>query len=336
MKKISVIIPVYNSEAYIGQCVQSLISQTYQNWEALLIDDGSTDHSLEICENLSRADGRFKVFHQENKGVSAARNYGLDHAGEEYVAFLDSDDAIHPLLFEEMIRQIEEANVEMAFCDFIPLKDQQMDAALAGASPQDKRPRWQIGDGAEAERWFHIDHKEALCRISGIVSRNLIGSLRFDETLSYGEDTIFMYFLFSRQVRTAYSPRQWYYYRLNSQGLCHHVEFPVRDAYFEKVIWIRDSEYQRGNIRYALVWETILCSQFRQRFAQCKKLGSETQCRQIKVLALQEWEHPLFRSVDLFHKGLFCLCFKCYPLYIPVSRAVDALWALKERSGKNR
>lgn len=85
--KISVIIPVYNSEAYIEQCVQSLIDQTYQNWESLLIDDGSTDHSLEICQKLSRTDERIKVYHQEHKGVSAARNYGLDLAAGEYIFF---------------------------------------------------------------------------------------------------------------------------------------------------------------------------------------------------------------------------------------------------------
>lgn len=115
MKKISVIVPVYNSEAYLEQCVRSLIHQTYQDWEALLIDDGSTDRSLEICRRSSGEDGRIKVYHQENKGASAARNNGLDIAGGEYIYFLDSDDVVHPHLFEEMIRQIEEYHVEMAF-----------------------------------------------------------------------------------------------------------------------------------------------------------------------------------------------------------------------------
>lgn len=81
MKKISVIIPVFNSELYIKQCVQSLIAQTYENWEGLLIDDGSTDNSLELCRDLSQMDNRLRVYHQENKGPSAARNYGLKLAG---------------------------------------------------------------------------------------------------------------------------------------------------------------------------------------------------------------------------------------------------------------
>lgn len=334
MKKISVIIPVYNSEAYIGQCVQSLIGQTYPAWEALLIDDGSTDHSLEVCGGLSRTDSRIKVYHQENKGVSAARNYGLDIAAGEYVYFLDSDDAIHPLLFEEMIRQIEECHVEMAFCNCARLDDRQMDAVLVAASPGDERPRWQIGDGAESERWFHIDYAAVLCGVSGMISRNLIGSLRFDETLSFGEDTVFKYDLFRKQVRTAYSSRQWYYYRVKPNVFLQ--ELMLGDIYTEKTIRIRDSEYQRGNMGYALSRETELLCQFRQRYESCKKWGSKDQCRQIKASALRECGHPLFQSVDLFHKGLFYLCFKCYPLYVPVSWAADAVWTLKERGWKNR
>lgn len=103
------------------------------------------------------------------------------------------------------------------------------------------------------------------------------------------------------------------------------------DAYSEKTIRIRDSEYQKGNIRYALAREAELSSQLRQRYESCKKWGSEDQCRQIKASAFQECGHPLFRSVDPLHKGLFYLCFKCYPLYVPVSRAAGLMWTLKEQ-----
>ena len=116
---------------------------------------------------MGRTDSRIKVYHQENKGASAARNHGLDLAGGEYVAFLDSDDAIHPLLFEKMMRQVEKHHMEMVFCNCVQVDDRQMDAGLAGASAQDERPRWQIGDGAESERWFHIDYAAVLCGVSG-------------------------------------------------------------------------------------------------------------------------------------------------------------------------
>lgn len=97
---VSVIVPVYNVEKYLSQCVKSILSQTYKNFELLLIDDGSTDNSGIICDKFAGQDGRITVFHRENAGVSAARNYGLGKAKGSYVLFVDSDDMIAPDLLE--------------------------------------------------------------------------------------------------------------------------------------------------------------------------------------------------------------------------------------------
>lgn len=90
----SLIVPLYNVEKYLKRCIESLINQTYDNIEILLIDDGSTDNSLNICSNYSKVDNRIKVFHKENGGLSDARNYGIDRAKGDYVIFIDSDDYI--------------------------------------------------------------------------------------------------------------------------------------------------------------------------------------------------------------------------------------------------
>lgn len=92
MPKFTVIVPVYNVEKYLDECVQSVINQTFTDWELLLVDDGSTDSSPQMCDNYSSVDSRIKVLHQKNGGASAARNNGLDNASGEYVVFLDSDD----------------------------------------------------------------------------------------------------------------------------------------------------------------------------------------------------------------------------------------------------
>ena len=92
--KVSVIVPVYNSEVYLSMCIDSIINQTYKNLEIILIDDGSTDNSLKICNDYEKKDNRIKVFHQENKGVSAARNLGLSLSQGEYITFVDSDDEL--------------------------------------------------------------------------------------------------------------------------------------------------------------------------------------------------------------------------------------------------
>lgn len=92
--KISVIIPVYNVEKYLPQCIESIINQTYRNFELLLIDDGSTDSSGIICDRYAQNDPRLRVYHQKNQGVSAARNLGIDQAMCEWICFIDSDDYI--------------------------------------------------------------------------------------------------------------------------------------------------------------------------------------------------------------------------------------------------
>ena len=92
MKKISVIIPVYNTEKYLKRCVDSVREQTYGNLEIILVDDGSPDGCPQMCDIFAAEDDRIKVIHKENAGVAAARNAGLDAAGGEYLAFVDSDD----------------------------------------------------------------------------------------------------------------------------------------------------------------------------------------------------------------------------------------------------
>ena len=92
--KISIIIPVFNAESYIERCINSVISQTHQNWELILINDGSTDRSLQLCEKYQNIDNRIKVFNKVNEGVSKARNFGINQAKSEYLTFVDSDDYI--------------------------------------------------------------------------------------------------------------------------------------------------------------------------------------------------------------------------------------------------
>ena len=93
---ISVIVPVYKAEKYLPQCIESILAQTFTDFELLLIDDGSPDRSGEICDEYVRKDHRIRVFHQQNRGVSAARNLGLEQAVGEYIAFVDSDDYVLP------------------------------------------------------------------------------------------------------------------------------------------------------------------------------------------------------------------------------------------------
>lgn len=113
---ISVIVPVYNVEAFLPKCLDSVTGQTYRNLEILLIDDGSTDSSGQICDQYARKDSRIRVIHQENQGLAAARNTGLDEAAGAYVAFVDSDDWIDRDMYEFLYRLMHEHGADLAIC----------------------------------------------------------------------------------------------------------------------------------------------------------------------------------------------------------------------------
>ena len=117
-KSISVIVPVYNAEKYLAETVACILSQTYKNFELLLIDDGSCDGSSLLCDEFARSDERVKVFHNENMGPAGARNFGLKQSSGEYIAFVDSDDLIENDYLEQLIEPFRNPEVDLSLCGF--------------------------------------------------------------------------------------------------------------------------------------------------------------------------------------------------------------------------
>ena len=115
---ISVVIPVYNTEKYLKECIDSVINQSYNNLEIILVDDGSTDNSLEICNKYADMDKRIKVIHKNNGGLSDARNVGIENANGKYITFVDSDDFIENDMYELLYNDVCENNAEIAGCDY--------------------------------------------------------------------------------------------------------------------------------------------------------------------------------------------------------------------------
>ncbi|MBR5282462.1 MAG: glycosyltransferase [Alistipes sp.] len=118
MVLISIIVPVYNTEKYLDRCIQSILAQTYTDFELLLVDDGSTDSSGAICDKYAAEDSRVKVFHKENGGVSSARNFGLDKARGEWIGWVDSDDYIAPNMYKHLLNAAITENADIAYCDY--------------------------------------------------------------------------------------------------------------------------------------------------------------------------------------------------------------------------
>ena len=119
MIKISVIIPVYNGEKYIKRCIDSIKKQTFNDWEIILVDDGSKDKTGVICDSYALEDKRIKVFHKSNGGVSVARNFGIDKAIGDYITFVDCDDWIEKDFFEKVVNFLTKDSVDILITGFI-------------------------------------------------------------------------------------------------------------------------------------------------------------------------------------------------------------------------
>ena len=113
---ISVVVPVYKVEKYLDRCVESLLAQTYQNVEIILVDDGSPDNCPQLCDAYAGKYDQIRVIHQENKGLSGARNTGIDHAKGELIAFVDSDDKWSPYFLESLYRAMKEHDADISQC----------------------------------------------------------------------------------------------------------------------------------------------------------------------------------------------------------------------------
>ena len=196
LPKLSIIVPVYNTEKYIGRCIDSILEQTFTDFELLLIDDGSFDRSGAICEEYACKDQRVRVFHKDNGGVSSARNFGLDNANGEWIAFVDSDDYIEPYFLEGACLDIE-------LSDLVLLPYKIIDIQTLEDISQDNEWNKPFVINSYLK---NIDNILRLCVTTGkLFKSKLIGSLRFNPQLKFGEDTVFMINYFAKCLSLSYS-----------------------------------------------------------------------------------------------------------------------------------
>lgn len=214
--KISIIVPVYNKQKYIGTTLKMIQKQSFADFECLLIDDGSTDDSGTICDSYSKRDSRFKVFHIKNGGVSHARNIGLDNAKGEYITFIDSDDEIHAEYLTNLYNCITEKQVDLVISGIIKFWDN-----LEREEPLiyfDLSGYWKMKDLLQT---FAKDQQRygiyGWC-VAKIFSRKIIGKSRFDEDISLAEDLDFYLDIYPRIKTVFIDNHAYYYYRQESEN----------------------------------------------------------------------------------------------------------------------
>lgn len=193
---ISVIVPVYNVEKYLRQCLDSILAQTYKELEVVMVDDGSTDSCGDICEEYAAKHENFKVIHKENAGLGFARNTGLEHITGEYVVFVDSDDYLDPTLIETLYRSLVRDGVDVCKCGFRRVNDDGeilevfkcQDEIFEGALAKDKLLPRMLGSSPEKKDWEIPSVCMSLHRVETIKKYNL----RFpSERELISEDTVF-------------------------------------------------------------------------------------------------------------------------------------------------
>ena len=245
--KVSVIVPVYNTEKYLHRCIDSILAQTFTDLELLLIDDGSTDNSATIWDEYAAKDSRVRVFHKENGGVSAARNVGLDNAKGKWITFVDADDWIEDNAFEYFKNtHAEDVIVNPYFESYegkIYVKDC---ASLSITSSLQKE--------AFLKRYLHTGLLTTVC--SKIYKRDIIGDIRFDKNIIVGEDTLFFLNIIDRTNRISTLPYSYYNYRMFRPIGKYRLSIK-ESIYSMQMLWM---SYEKLNIRNPLFEKALFCN----------------------------------------------------------------------------
>lgn len=200
---VSIIVPVYNSDVYISECIESVLSQSYKNWELILVDDGSTDQSASICKSYSNKDSRIRTLSKTNGGVSSARNLALSCMKGEWVCFLDSDDMLYADALENLIHLSKVSNLDVLQFAFTRKFENRCSSSF----------ETEVLDSAK-----YIENKcYNVCAAGSFIKSEIIlkNKIKFNEKVQLGEDQLFVFDVFKYSRRIKYVSDIYYYYRIN-------------------------------------------------------------------------------------------------------------------------
>lgn len=283
---VSVIVPIYNRGYCLRRCLDSIVKQSYISWECILVDDGSTDETYEIGKEYVQQDSRFKLFYQENAGVSAARNKGLEEAAGDYIAFIDSDDDVAPDYLKRLIEVMGDSDVSV--CGIDGFKDdrwiwtKKLPESVLLLEPV-------CDDTVLASKYATF----LFCSVCKLYKRQVIEAhaVRFQRGISFGEDLIFnfTYLLYARKIQ--FISEGLYHVNVTENSLCAHPERQPAEAH-------------------------LLCFESIRKFYEKKKLRSPSAYRDLCVhYSGTHWMIfylILYKHADLSLKGRYVYLMNVY------------------------
>ena len=208
---ISVIVPIYNVESYLEQCIKSIINQTYKNIEIILIDDGSTDKSPKICDKYKQKDSRIIVVHKQNTGVSATRNIGLELSKGKWIAFVDSDDWIEKEYLEELILNAKKEKADISLCGYNRIISPGKKKVILNTKKEITNSSEYLIKSLNPQTGYGFSPIK-------IIKKQTIKDIRFNKNLIVGEDAFFNIEISANINKAFYCNKALYNYRNNSES----------------------------------------------------------------------------------------------------------------------
>ena len=313
-KLVSVIIPIYNVEKYLDRCVQSVVKQTYKNLEIILVDDGSPDNCPELCDEWKKADSRIKVIHKKNGGLSDARNAGRDIATGEYIAFVDSDDYVHPQYIEILYCLAIREDADVVACGFETFTDNYK---------------------TEQNIYHHLTDVEVKVSakdemdLIGIVAwnklyrRNLFDFIRFPKGRINEDMGIFWKIIYYAKKMIATVEPLYFYYIANANSIMSQPysikRFDIVEVQFEQYIFFKDKkihDYANSILKACL-------DTYPREYVKLEKNHKPTreEKRKIKKSYFRSLKEAIFRKkINVSFKIKHCLYFGCFPLMSKIYR----------------
>ena len=212
--KVSIVLPVYNVEKYLARCLDSILNQTFENFEVICVNDGSPDNSLEILEKYKKIDNRIKIISQENKGLSGARNTGIKHSNGEYIAFIDSDDVIHPQYLEVLASFIGDSDV-IASAHIENISEVPKISKI-----NTNKVKVSFYNNIRSEYINKKLYKKTLSVVwNKLYKKDIFENLNFKEGISPGEDDIFTFEMMMKINSLKIVDSKLYYYMTNPSSI---------------------------------------------------------------------------------------------------------------------